>query len=203
MSSARAIKSAFESMLFTWGEPLDVKLAAEVMNINWKEAYAYFKELQEEYVQENRGIQIREINKSFQFVTNAENSDYIQRLCTPVKHKRLSQSALEVLAIIAYKQPVTKGEIEAIRGIKCDRVIEGLEKKELIKEAGRSNAIGRPILYGTTDEFLKAFGFRTLKDLPEIDDIENAITATETEVDEVAAAQISLFGNENVPDNQG
>ncbi|MBQ7605588.1 MAG: SMC-Scp complex subunit ScpB [Firmicutes bacterium] len=203
MSSARAIKSAFESMLFTWGEPLDVKLAAEVMNINWKEAYAYFKELQEEYVQENRGIQIREINKSFQFVTNAENSDYIQRLCTPVKHKRLSQSALEVLAIIAYKQPVTKGEIESIRGIKCDRVIEGLEKKELIKEAGRSNAIGRPILYGTTDEFLKAFGFRTLKDLPEIDDIENAITATETEVDEVAAAQISLFGNENVPDNQG
>ncbi len=203
MSSARAIKSAFESMLFTWGEPLDVKLAAEVMNINWKEAYAYFKELQEEYVQENRGIQIREINKSFQFVTNAENSDYIQRLCTPVKHKRLSQSALEVLAIIAYKQPVTKGEIESIRGIKCDRVIEGLEKKERIKEAGRSNAIGRPILYGTTDEFLKAFGFRTLKDLPEIDDIENAITATETEVDEVAAAQISLFGNENVPDNQG
>lgn len=203
MSSARAIKSAFESMLFTWGEPLDVKLAAEVMNINWKEAYAYFKELQEEYVQENRGIQIREINKSFQFVTNAENSDYIQRLCTPVKHKRLSQSALEVLAIIAYKQPVTKGEIESIRGIKCDRVIEGLEKKELIKETGRSNAIGRPILYGTTDEFLKAFGFRTLKDLPEIDDIENAITATETEVDEVAAAQISLFGNENVPDNQG
>lgn len=202
MSSARTIKSAFESMLFTWGEPLDVKLAAEVMNINWKEAYTYFKELQEEYVQENRGIQIREINKSFQFVTNEENSDYIQRLCTPVKHKRLSQSALEVLAIIAYKQPVTKGEIEAIRGIKCDRVIEGLEKKELIKEVGRSNAIGRPILYGTTDEFLKAFGFRTLKDLPEIDDIENAITTPEAEVDEVAAAQISLFGNENVPDEQ-
>ncbi len=202
MSSARTIKSAFESMLFTWGEPLDVKLAAEVMNINWKEAYTYFKELQEEYVQENRGIQIREINKSFQFVTNEENSDYIQRLCTPVKHKRLSQSALEVLAIIAYKQPVTKGEIEAIRGIKCDRVIEGLEKKELIKEVGRSNAIGRPILYGTTDEFLKAFGFRTLKDLPEIDDIENAITTPEAEIDEVAAAQISLFGNENVPDEQ-
>jgi segregation and condensation protein B len=196
MSSARAIKSAFESMLFTWGEPLDVKLAAEVVNINWKEAYGYFKELQEEYIQENRGIQIREINKSFQLVTNPENSDYIQRLCTPVKHKRLSQSALEVLAIVAYKQPVTKGEIESIRGIKCDRVIEGLEKKELIKEVGRSNAIGRPILYGTTDEFLKAFGFRTIKDLPDIDDIENAITTAEPEIDEVAAAQISLFSIE-------
>ncbi len=196
MSSARAIKSAFESMLFTWGEPLDVKLAAEVVNINWKEAYGYFKELQEEYIQENRGIQIREINKSFQLVTNPENSDYVQRLCTPVKHKRLSQSALEVLAIVAYKQPVTKGEIESIRGIKCDRVIEGLEKKELIKEVGRSNAIGRPILYGTTDEFLKAFGFRTIKDLPDIDDIENAITTAEPEIDEVAAAQISLFSIE-------
>lgn len=196
MSSARAIKSAFESMLFTWGEPLDVKLAAEVVNINWKEAYGYFKELQQEYVQENRGIQIREINKSFQLVTNPENADYIQRLCTPVKHKRLSQSALEVLAIVAYKQPVTKGEIESIRGIKCDRVIEGLEKKELIKEVGRSNAIGRPILYGTTDEFLKAFGFRTIKDLPDIDDIENAITAAEPEIDEVEAAQISLFSVE-------
>ena len=196
MSSAKTIKSAFESMLFTWGEPLDVKLAADVVNINWKEAYAYFKELQTEYEQECRGIQIREINKSFQLVTNPEYSDYIERLCTPVKHKRLSQSALEVLAIVAYKQPVTKGEIEAIRGIKCDRVIEGLEKKELIREAGRSNAIGRPILYGTTEEFLKNFGFRTIKDLPEIDDIESAITAADPEIDEVAAAQISLFSDE-------
>ena len=195
MSSKRAVKSAFESMLFTWGEPLDVKIAADVLNMNWKEAYECFKELQAEYEQENRGIRIREINKSFQMVTNPENSDYIERLCTPVKQKRLSQSALEVLAIIAYKQPVTKGEIEAIRGIKCDRVIEGLQQKNLIQEKGRSNAIGRPILYGTTDTFLKNFGFRTLKDLPDIDDIENAITAPSPEVDEVTAGQISLFGD--------
>ncbi len=194
MSSNRTVKSAFESMLFTWGEPLDVKVAADVVNMNWKDAYECFKELQAEYEQENRGIRIREINKSFQMVTTPENSDYIERLCTPVKHKRLSQSALEVLAIIAYKQPVTKGEIEAIRGIKCDRVIEGLEQKQLVQEKGRSNAIGRPILYGTTDTFLKNFGFKTLKDLPEIDDIENAITAPEVEIDEVTAGQISLFG---------
>ncbi len=196
MSSKKSIKSAFESMLFTWGEPLDVKMAADVVNINWKEAYDYFKELQDEYEQECRGIRIREINKCFQLVTDPENSDYIQRLCTPVKHKRLSQSALEVLAIVAYKQPVTKGEIESIRGIKCDRVIEGLEQKGLIAEIGRSNAIGRPILYGTTNAFLKNFGFRTLKDLPEIDDIENAITAPDADVDEVTAGQISLFGME-------
>ena len=109
MTSKRAIKSAFESMLFVWGQPLDVKLAAEIFNINWKEAYNCFLELQEEYDRQQRGIRIREVNKSFQFVTCEENIEYIERLCTPIKHKKLSQSALEVLAIIAYKQPVTKG----------------------------------------------------------------------------------------------
>ena len=191
MTSKKTIKSAFESMLFTWGEPLDVKLAAEVFNIHWKDAYDYFRELQAEYEQEGRGIQIREIDKAFQFVSSADNADYIQRLCTPTKQKRLSQSALEVLAIIAYKQPVTRGEIEAIRGIKCDRVIEGLEKKELIAEVGRSTGIGRPILYGTTNVFLRNFGFRTIDDLPEIDDIENTIHVSEKE-DELSIHQISL-----------
>ena len=154
-----------------------------------------FKELQEEYEQEGRGIVIRQINDTFQFVTRAENADYIERLCTPVKARRLSQSALEVLAIIAYKQPVTKGEIEAIRGVKCDRVMEGLVKKELIADKGRSDAIGRPILYGTTDVFLKQFGFSSIKDLPPIDDIESAMSYAEKEdeeVDPVTAGQMSI-----------
>lgn len=136
--TVKTIKSAFESMMFVWGELFDVKVAAEIFNMNWKDAYDYFKELQAEYEQEGRGIIIREIEKSFQFCTRFENNEYIERLCTPVKEKRLSQSALEVLAIIAYKQPVTKGEIESIRGIKCDRVvIEGLMKKELVQEVKR------------------------------------------------------------------
>lgn len=176
MSSKKTIKSAFESMMFTWGDPLDVKAAAEVFNISKDEAMEYFMELQQEYEQEGRGIVIRRINQSFQFVTREENADYVRSLCTPVKIKRLSQSALEVLAIIAYKQPVTKGEIEAIRGIKCDRVIEGLIKKELIADKGRADTIGRPILYGTTDSFLRNFGFSSIKDLPEIDDIEGAMS---------------------------
>jgi len=168
MTTKKTMKSAFESMMFD-----------------------YFLELKQEYDQEGRGIKIIEINKSFQFVTNAENSSYVERLCTPVKEKKLSQSALEVLAIIAYKQPITKGEIDSIRGIKCDRVIEGLVKKELIQEKGRSSAIGRPILYGTTDAFLKHFGFETLKDLPDIENIESAVVADDPE-DEVYAQQISL-----------
>ena len=157
MSSRKSIKSAFESMMFTWGEPLDVKTAADVMNISRQEAMECFLELKDEYIQEGRGIVIRQINQSFQFVTREENSDYIRRLCTPVKMKKLSQSALEVLAIVAYKQPVTKGEIEAIRGIRCDRVMDGLIKKELVCEKGRADTVGRPILYGTTDVFLKNF----------------------------------------------
>jgi len=200
MASKKTIKSALESMMFTWGEPLPAKTAAEVFNIHWKDAYDYFKELQEEYDQEGRGIRIREVNKAFQFVTCADNSEYVERLCTPVKQKRLSQSALEVLAIIAYKQPVTRGEIESIRGIKCDRVIEGLEKKNLIAEVGRSTGIGRPILYGTTDVFLKNFGFTSIKELPDIDDIEGVIAQDEAPVENTADAQQFSFdfsgGNE-------
>ena len=197
MSSKKTIKSAFESMMFTWGDPLQVKDAAEVFNISKEEALECFLELQQEYEQEGRGIVIRRINQSFQFVTREENADYVRSLCTPVKVKKLSQSALEVLAIVAYKQPVTKGEIEAIRGIKCDRVMEGLMKKELVCEKGRAEAIGRPILYGTTDTFLKNFGFSSIKDLPEIDDIESAMSGSfaddvEVERDELNENQMRI-----------
>lgn len=198
MTGNKAIKSAMESMMFTWGEPLEAKMAADVFNITKEEAYECFKELQAEYEQEGRGIVIREVNKAFQFVTREENADYVRRLCTPVKAKKLSQSALEVLAIIAYKQPVTKGEMEAIRGIKCDRVVEGLMNKNLIEEVGRSSAIGRPILYGTTDTFLKNFGFMSLKELPDIEDIESVINddieaePSGDEQDPVSAGQMTI-----------
>ena len=178
-------------MMFVWGEPLDAKVAAEVFNIDWKEAYGYFKELESEYLKEDRGIRIVETDKKFQFATVPDNHEYIERLCTPSKEKRLSQAALEVLAIIAYKQPVTKGEIESIRGIKCDRVLEGLGKKVLIAEVGRSGGIGRPILYGTTFEFLQNFGFKSIDDLPDIEDIENAVQNGE-ELTNLDFQQISL-----------
>lgn len=171
----KTIKSAIESMMFVWGEPLNIKDIADIFNVDKKEIYECCRELQEEYEQEGRGIVIREVNKSFQFVTRKQNMDYIERLCTPVRRRRLSQSALETLAIIAYKQPVTKGEIEAVRGIRCDRVIEGLRTKRLVAAVGRADTVGRPILYGTTDEFLKQFEFESLKDLPDIEDIEEAI----------------------------
>ncbi len=197
MASNKTMKSAIESMMFVWGEPLSVTDVADIFNTGKKEIYDCFKELQEEYEQEGRGIVIREVNKCFQFVTRKENLDYIERLCTPVRKKRLSQSALETLAIVAYRQPVTKGEIESIRGIRCDRVMEGLVKKGLVAEVGRADTVGRPILYGTTDEFLKQFGFETLKDLPEIEDIEGALAE---EDDETFAAIDGVLGQLSLDD---
>jgi segregation and condensation protein B len=191
--NSKTIKSAFESMMYVWGEPLKAKQAGEVLDIDEQEALELFRELKDEYDQEGRGLEIREINGAFQFVTREKNAEYIERLCTPVKSKRLSQSALEVLAIVAYRQPVTKGEIEAIRGIKCDRVMEGLVSKGIVEPVGRSQAIGRPVLYGTTDLFLKNFGFSSLKELPEIEDIEYAVsTDEEVQEDEEYGGQLSL-----------
>ena len=179
MLDRKSIKSAFESMLYVWGQPLSAKDAADTLDINKKDAIELFEELADEYESAGRGIVIRRVNESFQFTTRPENADFVKRLCTPVKIRRLSQAALEVLAIIAYRQPVTKGEIDAIRGVKCDRVIDGLQAKGLIREKGRSDAVGRPILYATTDTFLKNFGFEDLSELPEIEDLEGVLDVEE------------------------
>ena len=167
------IKSALESIMFVWGEPLEAKTAAELFNITTGEMLSIFRELKADYEQRGGGLMIREVDKAFQLCTNPVNDDYIQKLCTPVKEKRLSQAALEVLAIVAYKQPVAKSEIDSIRGIKSERVLEGLMNKGLVEEKGRSNAIGRPILYGTTRDFLALFGFESLEDLPPLEDLDS------------------------------
>ncbi len=159
-------------MMFMWGEPLAVKDAAEVLEADKNVIRGLFGELQAEYEQEGRGIRIREVDDAFGFVTLAENDMFLKKLCTPVRVRRLSQAALEVLAIIAYRQPVTRSEIDSIRGIKSERVIDGLIDKELVEISGRSEGVGRPLLYRTTKEFLKKFGFSSLKDLPEVPEYE-------------------------------
>ena len=166
-----SIKSALESILFVWGEPLEAKAAAELFNLSVPDMLRILRELAGEYEARHSGLRIREADKAFQLCTNPENDDYITKLCTPVKVKRLSQAALEVLAVVAYKQPVTKAQIDAVRGIKSDRVLETLIKKDLVEEKGRSAQIGRPILYGTTRNFLFTFGFESLNELPELEDV--------------------------------
>ena len=172
MYSNKTMKSALETMMFMWGEPLEVKDAAEVLEAEKAEVRELFRELQAEYEQEGRGIRIREVDDAFGFVTLAENDIFLQKLCTPVRVRRLSQAALEVLAIIAYRQPVTRSEIDSIRGTKSERVIDGLIDKGLIEVTGRSEGVGRPLIYATTKEFLKKFGFASLKDLPEVPEYE-------------------------------
>ena len=172
MYSNKTMKSALETMMFMWGEPLEVKDAAEVLEADKNVIRGLFRELQAEYEQEGRGIRIREVDDAFGFITLAENDIFLKKLCTPVRVRRLSQAALEVLAIIAYRQPVTRSEIDSIRGIKSERVIDGLIDKGLIEISGRSEGVGRPLIYATTKEFLKKFGFSSLKDLPEVSEYE-------------------------------
>lgn len=172
MYSNKTMKSALETMMFMWGDPLEVKDAAEVLEADKDEVRKLFKELQNEYEQEGRGIRIQEADDAFRFVTLAENDIFLKKLCTPVRIRRLSQAALEVLAIIAYRQPVTRSEIDSIRGIKSERVIDGLIDKGLVEVKGRSEGVGRPLIYATTKEFLTKFGFASLKDLPEVPEYE-------------------------------
>lgn len=181
MYGEKTMKSALEAMMFVSGDLLSAKDASEVLGIDKNEAIEIFHELKNEYDEDERGIRIREVNNSFQFVTDESQEIYIRKLCTPVKVKRLSQAALEVLAIVAYKQPVTRGEIDSIRGIKCERVLDGLISKGLINITGRSDGVGRPLLYGTTDEFLKKFGLETLSDLPDFDDYSEDIQIRDRE----------------------
>ena len=173
MYSRKTKKSALESMMFVMGEAIEVKDAASILDTSREEIRELFNELKDEYEMEGRGIRIRQLDDSYGFVTNIENDVFIRKLCTPVRIKRLSQAALEVLAIIAYRQPVTRGEIDSIRGIKSERVIEGLYDKGLVEAVGRSEGVGRPVLYGTTKEFLAKFGFSSLDDLPEIEELES------------------------------
>ncbi len=173
------VKSVLESLMFVMGEPLEAKTAADLFEMPTADIVKIFRELASDYEERGSGLCVREMDKAFQLCTNPENDDYIRILCTPVREKKLSQSSLEVLAIIAYKQPVTKSQIDAIRGIRSDRVLESLMKRGLIKELGRSDGVGRPYLYGTTRQFLELFGFESLSELPEIEDADSLVLEDE------------------------
>ena len=200
MYSKKTMKSALETMMFMWGEPLEVKDAAEVLEAEKAEIRELFRELMDEYEQEGRGIRIREVDDAFGFVTLADNDIFLQKLCTPVRVRRLSQAALEVLAIIAYRQPVTRSEIDSIRGIKSERVIDGLIDKGLVEVTGRSEGVGRPLIYATTKEFLKKFGFASLKDLPEVPEYEEL--RREREEEGYGQMSIDFEGGEDTEENK-
>jgi segregation and condensation protein B len=160
--------SILESLLFTAGdEGLSLKQIADVIEVEVHLVKEMIEKLQQEYDQDpNRGVTIVQLAGTYQLVTKKENAVYLKRLVDSPNTATLSQAALETLAIIAYKQPITRAEIEEIRGVKTERPLQTLTAKVLIKEVGRAEGTGRAYLYGTTKEFLDYFGLRNIEELP-------------------------------------
>ena len=161
------IKHIIEAVMFAYAEPISIKELNDIINeeLASKEIEYMLNNLINEYKENNRGIQIIKLQDKYQMCTNKDYSSFIKKVLEPKKKKSLT--------IIAYKQPITKVEIEDIRGVKSDKAIQTLLENNLIKEAGRLEKIGKPIIYKTTDEFLKLLNIEKLEDLPPIENYEN------------------------------
>ncbi len=162
--------SIIESLLFVSGEPLTLKQIASIIKLSSKRTKDLLKNMAIKYGQKSRGIKILNNDDKYSLVTKTENSYYVEKLLGNNSRQSLSQASLETLAIIAYKQPITRIDIDEIRGVKSDKAISTLIERKLIKENGRLSVPGRPIIYGTTEEFLKYFGLENINEIPGIEE---------------------------------
>lgn len=162
------LKAALECLLFATTEPLSLKEIASILELNLKDANELVFQLIDDYNDSSRGLQIFSVAEGYQMSTKPEYATYLEKICRP-RSNPLSKPAMETLAIIAYRQPITRAEIEAIRGVRVEHLLSTLLEKDLIKEAGRKDAPGRPILYETTTEFLIYLGLSSLQDLPPLE----------------------------------
>ena len=158
--------AAIEAILFASGASVEASRIAEALEISEKQAVEYAEALIEEYKAADRGITILRLDNSFQMISNKEYAPQIRTVMDLRRNTPLSQAALEVLAVVAYNQPVTKAFVEQVRGVDCSGVIGSLTSKDLIEEKGRLELPGRPLLYGTTENFLRCFNLRSLDELP-------------------------------------
>ena len=165
------IPQILEAILFVAGEPVAVADLARALEVGEMEIMHAVEALEREC--ERRGVTVR--RDHLRMETRPEYAPYVERLLQPVQRQTLSQTAMETLAVIAYRQPVTKGEVEQVRGVKCDYSVQSLLHKGLIKEAGRKEALGRPILYATTDRFLEHFGISDIRELPPLPDVQEKV----------------------------
>ena len=154
-----------EAILFVSGEPVQLGAVARALEVTELEVSAAADELASDYDYNRRGICLKRFGSHIQLSTRPDYAPQIEKLLQPIQKQSLSQAALETLAVVAYKQPVTRLDIEAVRGVKCDYSVQSLMNKGLIEEVGRKETLGRPILYGTTDAFLSHFGLTSLEDL--------------------------------------
>lgn len=158
-----------EAILFVTGDAVEKREICRAMEITEQELDETLDALESGYDFDRRGLRLLRFGAHVQLATRPDYAPYVEKLLQPVQKQSLSQAVMETLAVIAYKQPVTKAEIELVRGVKCDYSVQSLVSKGLIAEVGRKEALGRPILYGTTDAFLRHFCLSSLADLPEID----------------------------------
>ena len=167
-----SLKGRIEAILFVAGEAVSIKDMAKALAVGEKELKTALDKIGSEYDYEQRGFMLKRFGDKVQLATRPLYAEDVLRLLQPVQQQSLSQAAMETLAVVAYRQPVTRAEIEQIRGVKCDYSLQSLTTKGLIQEAGRKDTIGRPILYATTDTFLSHFGIATLEDLPPLPEVE-------------------------------
>lgn len=167
-------KALLEGLLFAVGEEgLSIERIEEIMDISYEELEEVIASLKESYDSDDRGIKLDVLGNRLKLTTKSIHKEYYQKLLEEEETGVLSQAALETLAIIAYNQPITRIDVDEIRGISSSHMIRKLVSRDLIKEVGRSEGAGRPILYGVTDEFLDYFGLASIDDLPKIEEIDN------------------------------
>lgn len=164
----KKIEGIIEAILFTMGESVEVSKIANAIEHDVETTRKIIRNMMDRYDEEDRGIRIIELENAFQMCTKKEMYEYLIRVAKQPRRYNLTDVALETLSIIAYKQPVTKLEIEKIRGVKSDHAVNKLIEYNLVAEIGRLDAPGRPILFGTTEEFLRRFSVQSVEDLPGI-----------------------------------
>ena len=165
------LQRVLEAILFAAGEPVELSRLAASLEVDEKDIEVAANSLADELAFNRRGIRILRLEQGYQMVSSGEMADYITKTLETRKPPKLSSSQLEALTIVAYYQPATKAMVEQIRGVDSSYSISALINKKLIEEAGRLNVPGRPILYKTTPDFLRTFGFSSLDDLPEIEKV--------------------------------
>lgn len=159
-------KAIVEALLLASQEPLSLRRISEVVGLEERDAGYLIDDLLKDYAQPGRGLWVQEVAGGYQLVTRPEYASYVEKLLAP-RAQSLSHAALETLAIVAYRQPITRAEIEQVRGVTVDRPLQTLLERHMVREVGRRETPGRPILYGTTKEFLLFFGLKDLNDLPQ------------------------------------
>ena len=178
------LANVLEAMLFVAGEATEISALATAMEVEEEAVVAALDLLEQRYNSGAHGLVLRRYGQHVQLATRADYAPYVERLLQPIQRQSLSQAALETLSVVAYRQPVTRLDVEAVRGVKSDYSLQSLINKGLVREMGRKDTIGRPILYGTTDRFLQHFGLTSLKELPEPEAlIELATGAVQTQMD--------------------